>query len=113
MTDITRPPNLSSPIFVTLSQYHVLIVSGNEVTAVNEFANSVVFSHQIFSEASERALRLTSDNERQTYWICSRDSLFEIVVTDEARQMPLFYLDKDEFALALEAAKVCVLELSH
>jgi hypothetical protein len=49
---------------------------------------------------------MTSDPVRQTYWIFTDQSLFEIVIGNEDRDVWKIYLEKGQFETALRFSKV-------
>ena len=51
-------------------------------------------------------LGLAADPVRKTYWVYTDQSLFELVVGNEDRDVWKIYLDKTQFEVALRYAKV-------
>lgn len=49
---------------------------------------------------------MTADPVRRTYWVFTDQSLFEIVVGNEDRDVWRIYLEKSQFETALRFAKV-------
>jgi vacuolar protein sorting-associated protein 18 len=49
---------------------------------------------------------LTADPVRKTYWVYTNQSLFELVVGNEDRDVWSIYLEKGQFDVALKYAKV-------
>lgn len=60
----------------------------------------------IFQKANETVLGLAADPVRRTYWVYTDQSLFEIVVGNEDRDVWKIYLEKAQFEVALRYAKV-------
>jgi len=54
---------------------------------------------------------MSEDPVRQTYWVFTDQSLFEIVIGNEARDVWKIYLEQGQFDIALGFSKV-VLQLS-
>jgi vacuolar protein sorting-associated protein 18 len=57
-------------------------------------------------------LRLASDPVKGTLWVCTAAAIFEVVVTDEDRDVWEHYLTEGQFELALQYAKVQTVSLS-
>ena len=56
------------------------------LTAFNRLDESVVFNQHIL-ESGQASLGLFSDHQKNTYWLFTSNEIFEIVVTDEARDV--------------------------
>lgn len=50
---------------------------------------------------------MTADPVRKTYWVYTDQSLFELVVTNEHRDVWKIYLEKGKYDLALQYTTVC------
>ena len=63
--------------------------------------------HLINQKKSNEEVRgLTADPVRKTYWVYTDQSLFELVVGNEDRDVWKIFLDKDKYDIALNYAKV-------
>ncbi|KAK7206413.1 Pep3/Vps18/deep orange family-domain-containing protein [Myxozyma melibiosi] len=96
----SSPASISS---ITLTKYHVLILRDHEILAVNLLDNTIVFDERL--PASDRFIGVTSDVKNSTYWAYSTDSIFEITVTDEDRDIWRIYLEQNRFDEALRLAR--------
>jgi hypothetical protein len=56
-------------------------------------------------------LGLAADPVRKTYWVFTDQSLFELVVSNEDRDVWKIYLEKCQFDIALRYAKVSEINL--
>lgn len=54
-----------------------------------------------------RPIRLSTDPLRKTYWMHTDQSIFELVVKDEDRDVWKIYLARSNWELARRYAKVC------
>lgn len=97
----TQQPPISSMV---LSQFHVLALVDGKLTAVNRLDESVVFSQQVLEQGSSN-LGLFADHQKNTYWLFTSNQIFEIVVTDEARDVWRILLQQGKFDLAQHYAK--------
>jgi len=60
--------------------------------------------------AFEEVLGMTVDTTKNTFWIYTQLSLFELVVTKEDRDVWTLYLEKKQYDMALQYAKVTFIE---
>lgn len=97
------PSSSSSITSITLSKYHALILRNNEIIAVNLLDNTIIFDERLPS--SDNFIGITSDIKNSTYWAYSADSIFEIAVTDEDRDIWRIYLEQNRFDEALRLAR--------
>ena len=62
----------------------------------------------VFQKTNETVLGMAADPVRRTYWVFTDQSLFELVVGNEDRDVWKIYLQKGQFEVALRYAKVCL-----
>lgn len=62
--------------------------------------------------AYEEVLGMSVDTTKNTFWIYTQQSLFELVVTREDRDVWTLYLEKKQYDMALQYAKVTFMEWS-
>lgn len=67
---------------------------------------SYVVSHILNQKPNEEARGLIVDNIRKTYWIYTDSSLYELVISNEDRDVWKVYLEKGQPDIALKYAKV-------
>ncbi|KAK9238240.1 Pep3/Vps18/deep orange family-domain-containing protein [Lipomyces kononenkoae] len=97
-------PSSSSTIScITLTKYHALILRDNQILAINLLDNTTVFDERL--PYSDKFLGLTSDIKNSTYWAYSSDSIYEITVTDEDRDIWRIYLSQRRFDEAMRMVK--------
>ena len=66
----------------------------------------LILTGPFLQKANETVLGLAADPVRRTYWVYTDQSLFEIVVGNEDRDVWKIYLDKGHYEVALRYAKV-------
>lgn len=96
-----RQPPISS---ILLTQFHILTLVEGRVTAINRLDESIVYNQQVL-EAGESALGLFSDRQKNTYWLFTTREIYEIVVTDEARDVWRILLKQGQYETAQRYAK--------
>jgi hypothetical protein len=96
----TQPP-ISS---IALTQFHALALVEGRITAFNRLDSSIVYNQQIL-EQGQANLGLFVDHQKQTYWLFTPQEIFEIVVTDEARDVWKIMLKQGLYEVAQQYAK--------
>jgi len=89
---------------LALSQWHVLCLVEGRVVALQRLNERVVYD-QVVLEPGEHALSLLADRKKNTYWLFTTQDIFEIVVTDEDRDVWKIMLKEQQFDLASQYAK--------
>ena len=89
---------------IALSQWHVLCLVEGRVVALQRLDERVVYD-QIVLEPGENPLSLVADQKKNTYWLFTTRDIFEIVVTDEDRDVWKIMLKEQQFGLASQYAK--------
>ena len=91
-----RPRSPESASLVALTQWHIVMLIGNRIVAVNRLDESVVFDTPIL-DTSQRALALLADQKKNTFWLFTTKDILEIVVTDEDRDIWKVMLKAQKF----------------
>ncbi|KAH8821656.1 vacuolar protein sorting protein-like protein DigA [Xylogone sp. PMI_703] len=89
---------------IALTQWHILHLVGGRVIAVNRLDDTVIFD-QVVLEPGQQALGLFADQQKNTFWLFTTQEIFEIVVTNEDRDVWKVMLQKEQFDAALRYAK--------
>lgn len=89
---------------IALTQWHILHLVGGRVVVINRLDDSVLFD-QIVLEAGQQALGLYADQQKNTFWLFTSQEIYEIVVTDEDRDVWKVMLRTEHFDAALRYAR--------
>ena len=89
---------------IALSQWHVLCLFEGRVVAFQRLDEQVVFDYGVL-ESGEKALALSADQKKNTYWLFTNQSIYEIVVTKEDRDVWKVMLKDQKFSLASQYAR--------
>jgi hypothetical protein len=92
---------------IALTQYHIIILCGTDVYAVNRLDGSVVFQESIVDPGT-KVLGLCSDVKKSTFWVFTTSEIFEVVVADEDRDVWKIQLADKSFDAAMRFAKTPV-----
>lgn len=87
-----------------LSQWHILQLVEGRIVATNRLDDTIVLD-QIVLEAGQSAIGLVADIKKNTYWLFTTREIFEVVITDEARDVWKILLKAQQFDAASQFAK--------
>lgn len=88
---------------IALTQWHILCLLDGRVVAAQRLDEKIVYD-QVVLEPGEKALGLVSDHKNGTFWLFTRKEIFEIVVTDEDRDVWKIMLEAKKYDLAMQYA---------
>lgn len=89
---------------VALSQWHILCFVEGRIVAVQRLNGRITYD-QVVLEPGERALSLLSDQKKNTFWLFTTRQIYEIVVTDEDRDVWEIMLEGQQFDMASRYAR--------
>ena len=89
---------------IALSQWHILFLVEGRIVALQRLDECVVYD-QVVLEPGDNALCLLADQKKNTYWLFTKQDIFEIVITDEDRDVWKIMLNSQQFGLASQYAK--------
>jgi hypothetical protein len=87
-----------------LSQWHILQLVEGRIVAINRLDDTVVLD-QVVLEPGQSAVGLVADIKKNTYWLFTNQEIFEIVITDENRDVWKIMLKSQQFDAASQYAK--------
>jgi len=87
-----------------LSQWHVLQLVEGRIVAINRLDDTVVLD-QVVLDPGQSAVGLVADLKKNTYWLFTTREIFEVVVTDETRDIWKILLNAQQFDSASQFAK--------
>ncbi|KAJ2513238.1 tethering complex subunit [Coemansia sp. RSA 2049] len=92
------------PLSLALTEFHIVLQYSDCVKALSMLSNKPVYEQLVQSSdgTSEALQGLTVDERKGTYWIFSPDNIYELVVTDEDRDVWDIYLSRRQFDAALQ-----------
>lgn len=99
-----RKPTQDPISSVALSQWHILSLVEGRIVAFQRLDDRIVFD-QVVLEPGETAIALLADRKKNTYWVFTTQEIFEIVATDEDRDVWKVMLKSARFNLASQYAK--------
>ncbi|ORY51491.1 hypothetical protein BCR33DRAFT_655948 [Rhizoclosmatium globosum] len=94
-----------SPLSVTVTAFHYIILYSDRVQAVSSLTNDLVFEERFELDENEFILAMAVDELKETYWLHTNLAVYEIIITDEDRDVWRFYLSRKNFDTALTFTK--------
>ncbi|TFK36843.1 DigA protein [Crucibulum laeve] len=96
------------PISLALTEFHFVLLYKDRVIGVCNLDDKQTYEEMLPLKPNEEVLGLASDLVRRTYWVYTSQSLFELVVSNEDRDIWKIYLEKGQFDVALKYAKTAI-----
>jgi hypothetical protein len=87
-----------------LSQWHILQLVEGRIVAINRLDDTIVLD-QVVLEPGQSAVGLVADIKKNTYWLFTNQEIFEIVITEESRDVWKIMLKAQQFDSASQYAK--------
>lgn len=92
------------PSSMAVSEFHFLLLIGNKVKVVNRISEQIIEElqfDQVSDSSSRGIIGLCSDATAGLFYAYDQNSIFQVSVNDEGRDMWKVYLDMKEYAAAL------------
>lgn len=89
---------------IALTQWHILCLINGRVIAISRLDDRVVFDQAVL-DPHQATLGLYADQQKNTFWLFTAQEIFEIVATDEERDVWKVMLRMEHFDAALRYAK--------
>ncbi|MBE7181418.1 MAG: hypothetical protein INR71_09465, partial [Terriglobus roseus] len=103
-----RPKSSQEPAqSMILTQWHILQLVDGRIIATNVLDDSVAHD-QLVLEPGQTALGLTADIMKNTFWLFTSQEIFEVVATEEERDVWKIMLKAQKFDAASQFARTSV-----
>lgn len=89
---------------IALTQWHVIHLIGERLVCTNRLDDRVVFD-QIVLDTGQKSLGLLADQKKNTFWLLTTEEIYEIVVSEEDRDIWKITLAMEDFDTALRYAR--------
>lgn len=93
------------PISIIITEFHFVLLYTGYVRAVCRINDKIVYEEMIPLNRNEKVRGMTVDDIKRTYWIYTTDAMYELVIKDEERDVWKLYLQKKDYAVALQYCK--------
>ncbi|CAG8446869.1 13007_t:CDS:10, partial [Dentiscutata heterogama] len=89
------------PLSIALTEFHFILLYKERVRAICLLNDQIVYEEIIPLKAGEVVRSMAVDSVKNTFWIYTDCSIFELIVTKEDRDVWKLYLEKQQFDNAL------------
>lgn len=93
------------PLGIALTEFHFVLLYSHRVMCISSLDDRVVFDEILPLQPNEKVIGTAVDIARQTYWIYTDASIFELVINDEDRDIWKIYLERGAHESALRHVK--------
>lgn len=93
------------PISIVVTEFHFILLYQDYVRAVCRLNDKIVYEEIIPLNRNEVVKGISVDDIKRTYWIYTSDAMYELVIKEEERDVWKLYLQKKDYALALQYCK--------
>ncbi|KAK7532184.1 Pep3/Vps18/deep orange family-domain-containing protein [Phyllosticta citribraziliensis] len=87
-----------------LSHWHVIQLVDGRVVASNRLDDTIVYDQAVI-DPDQNVLGLVADRKKSTFWLFTKQEVFEISVFDESRDIWKIFLNQQQFEEASQYAK--------
>ncbi|KAF9244574.1 Pep3/Vps18/deep orange family-domain-containing protein [Melanogaster broomeanus] len=99
------PPPPEVPTSIALTEFHFILLYGDRIVGICTLDGQQTYEDVIPLRPNEIVRGLAADPVRKTYWVYTDQSIFELVVGNESRDVWQIYLIQRNFDVALRYAK--------
>jgi len=94
------------PIAIALTEFHFILLYKERIRAVNQLNNQIVFDELIPLRARDEVIGMSVDTSKNTFWVYTGWSMFELLIVNEDRDVWTLYLEQKQYDMALQYTKV-------
>ncbi|EGO05168.1 hypothetical protein SERLA73DRAFT_68797 [Serpula lacrymans var. lacrymans S7.3] len=94
-----------APLSMALTEFHFILLYKNKIIGICNLDEKQSYEDVLPLKPNEVVRGLTADPVRKTYWVYTDQSIFELVVDNESRDVWKNYLAQGKFDAALKYAK--------
>lgn len=92
---------------IALTQWHIIHLIEGRVICTNQLDDRVIFN-QVVLDPGQKSIGLYSDHQKNTFWLLTTEEIYEIVVSDEKRDIWKIMLQRHDFESAFKYARTVV-----
>ncbi|KAN0100510.1 Pep3/Vps18/deep orange family domain containing protein [Tylopilus felleus] len=98
-------PHPDVPASILLTEFHFILLYRDRITGICTLNGKQTYEDVIPLRPNETVRGMATDLVRKTYWVYTDQSIFELVVGNESRDVWQIYLAQRDFDTALRYAK--------
>ncbi|KAA1109993.1 hypothetical protein PGT21_005921 [Puccinia graminis f. sp. tritici] len=96
------------PLALCPTEYHIVLLFPDRIQIVCRLDGRTVHEEILDLKPGERIRAITTDSVDQTYWLYSEESIFELIVKNEGRDIWKVYLARKDFEKALSHVDMAI-----
>ncbi|CAJ0764682.1 7508_t:CDS:10 [Entrophospora sp. SA101] len=93
------------PLSIALTEFHFIMLYQERIRAICQLNDAIVYDEIIPLKAGEQVRTMTVDTVKNTFWVYTDSSIFELIINKEDRDVWKLYLEKQKFDIALKYCK--------
>ncbi|POW04223.1 hypothetical protein PSTT_10546 [Puccinia striiformis] len=90
------------------TQFHFLLLFPDRVQIICRLDAQIVHEEILDLKPDEKIRSITMDYVEQTYWIYSQDSIFELIIKNESKDIWKVYLNRKDYEKALSYVEMSI-----
>ncbi|KAL1931607.1 hypothetical protein VTP01DRAFT_9750 [Rhizomucor pusillus] len=94
-----------TPISLALTEFHFLLLYKDRIRAICQLNDQIVYEEMIPIQKDETIISMAVDDIKKTFWIFTNQSIYELVIKNEERDVWKLYLEKGQYDTALQYCK--------
>ncbi|KAJ3274965.1 hypothetical protein HDV01_001829 [Terramyces sp. JEL0728] len=93
-----------------LSDYHFILLTSTNIIVVNKLEDKLIYTIPIPLNFEEKVVALFKDELKKTFWIATNQSLHELIIADEGKNIWKIFVDRKQYkeAMASNESKTAV-----
>ncbi|ORX53539.1 hypothetical protein DM01DRAFT_1046133 [Hesseltinella vesiculosa] len=93
------------PLAMALTEFHYILLYKDRVRAICQLNDQVVYEEIIPLNHGEQVIDMAVDDIKKTFWVYTSQSIYELVINNEERDVWKMYLEKSQYNMALQYCK--------
>lgn len=89
---------------IALTQWHIVYLIGGRVVTANRLTGKIVSEHDVLG-LSQKPIGFSVDQQKNTFWLCTSQEIYEIEVNDESRDIWKIMMESGNFDAAMHYAQ--------
>ncbi|CAG8658675.1 5183_t:CDS:10, partial [Cetraspora pellucida] len=94
-----------NPLSIALTEFHFILLYKERIRAICQLNDQIVYEEIIPLKVGEVVKSMAIDSVKNTFWIYTDCTIFELIVAKEDRDVWKLYLEKQQFDTALQYCK--------
>ncbi|KAF8922731.1 Pep3/Vps18/deep orange family-domain-containing protein [Mucidula mucida] len=111
--DVLPYPGGDVPLSIALTEFHYIVLYRDRVVAICQLDDKVSWEEPLPLKPGEEIHGIVADPIRSTYWIYTDQTILELEVKNEARDVWKIYLEKGQYDVALSYTKESAIQRDH